>query len=192
MRMITKFTLMLVLLLLASPVLLLPGCGGEDVAKSQGCPSGSYLSNVSDSIAGSADVTFDQASSFGSPFPGGTILFSPVVFTIVDIGQFPRNNVCLIVYTDGFWYTDATYSTVITGVGPMNARAVVTNDTGMAVLYWSTELLPAANPVTIAAGPPVSYTPGADQTGQSWISVYSGASLDEYHVDWTVNGEPGP
>ena len=150
------------------------------------------MANATDQIVGPGDFTFVQGSSFSSLFPGGTALFSPTTFIVKDSVGVPRNNVCLIVYTDGFWYTDPTYSTVITGTGPMNARAVVTNDAGAVILYWSTEILPAANPVTVVAGTPPTYTNGTDQTGQSWIQAYSGSLADTYNVNWTVLGQPGP
>ncbi len=173
---------------LIAAIVLLQGCG-SDVEDKQGCPSGSYLANATDTITGPDDATYIGPSSFGSPFPGGSVRYSPITFTVTDnVG--PRNNVCLIVYTDGFWFTDATYLTAITGVGPMNTRAVATNDTGVAVLYWRTEVLPAANLVTASTGTPTTYTAGADQTGQSWIQAYSGTLGKTYNVNWTVKGEP--
>ena len=177
MRTITKFASIVVLLLLASPVLLLPGCG-SDVAEKQGCPPDSYMLNSLDRILTPSDAKV----TIGSPFLGGTVTYAPVALTVVDIGQIPRNNICLIVYTDGFWYSDASYSTVITGTGPMNARAVVTNDTGVVNLYWSTEILPPSNPV-------VGTTAGLDQTGQSWVQAYSGSQSADFLVDWTVKGD---
>ena len=53
MKTMTKFASILILLFLATPVLLLSGCG-SDVADKQGCPSGSYLANATDIIIGPA------------------------------------------------------------------------------------------------------------------------------------------
>jgi hypothetical protein len=197
MKTMTKFASSLILLLLASPVLLLSGCG-TDVVKSQGCPSGSYLANATDTITGPADTTFDAGSSVGAVFAGGSFLLTPLTFTVTDNLGDPRNNICLTLYTGDtaagpgpFWYTDLTYGTFFTGTGPYNFRTVATNDSGVAILYWSTAVLPAGLPRTLAsAGSPPTYTAGADQTGTSYIKVYSGAKSAIFNVNWTVKGEP--
>lgn len=197
MRTITKLASILVLIFLASPVLLLQGCG-EDVATSQGCPSGSYLANSTDIITGDADATFEGQSILGTVFPGGTVLYTPVTFTVTDKNGVPRNNVCFTLYTGDtaagpgpFWYTDVTYGTYFTGTGPYNYRTVATNDSGVLILYWSTAVLPAGIPRTLtSAGPPAVYSAGADQKGRSFIQAYSGAKSAAYNVDWTVKGEP--
>lgn len=191
MKTMPTYASILVLLFLAYPVLLLSGCGSP-VAEDQGCPTGTYVANATDLISSSADISHEILSVFPGLYAGGSVRFTPITFTIVDQDDIPRNNVCLIVYTDGFWFTDATYSTFITGTGPMNARAVVTNDTGVVVLYWMTEILPAASPATVVAGTPPTYTAGADKTGQSWIQAYSGVLGKTFLVDWTVKGQVGP
>lgn len=192
MKLTARLFSVLVLAFLIASIVLFQGCG-SDVADKQGCPSGSYLANATDTITGPGDATFTGASSYNGPFPGGSVPYTPITF-IITADNIPRNNVCLIVYTDGFWYTNSLYQngTAITGVGPMNTRAVVTNDTGVAILYWSTEILPAANLVTTVTGSSTTYTAGADQKGTSWIQAYSGALGWTYNVNWTVNGEPGP
>ncbi len=183
----TVYTISMLFLML--PVMMINGCGSNTGSKNEGCPTGTFLANSTDVIIGPANATFTGNSSLGSPFPGGSVLYAPVVFSVNDASGAPRNKVCLIVYTDGFWYTDPTYSTTINGTGPMNALAVVTNDSGSAVLYWSTEVLPPANPATIIP-PSTTLTAGSDQKGQSWISAYSGELSKTYNVDWTVKGEP--
>jgi hypothetical protein len=180
MKIITRIMLMLLL----SVVMLIDGCGNKE-SKNEGCPTDSFLANAGDSISGPADATFTGNSYVGSPFPGGSFLYAPLQFTVTDSGGVPRNKVCLILYTDGFWYTNNTYTGIITGIGPMNAVVAVTNDFGNAILYWSTELLPPGIP---AAGG----TAGADQTGESWIQAYSGTITKTYNVNWTVKGEPIP
>ena len=191
-----KFVSMLILLILTSLALLLPGCGGEDVAKSQGCPSGSYLANATDIITGPGEATFVGESSVGNVFSGGSVLYTPVTFMVTDADGFPRNNVCLALYTGDaaaapgpFWYTDVTYGTFFTGTGPYNFRTVATNDSGVAILYWSTATLPAGNSRTLTT-PPSTFTAGADQAGTSFIQVNSGTRSATYNVNWTVQGEP--
>jgi len=198
MKTMTKYISILILLLLALPVLLLPGCGGTDVAKSAGCPSGSFLANSTDILIGPADSAFTGVSSVGSPFGGGTVLFPAITFTVTDKDGVPRNNVCLAFYTGDtaagpgpFWYTDVTYGSFFSGTGPYNYRTVATNNAGVATVYWSTAVLPVGNSRTLAsAGPPPTYTAGTDQTGTSYIQVNSGALSDIFNATWTVQGEP--
>ena len=195
----TNATLALVvpLLFLALPVFLVLGCGGQ-AAEDKGCPSGTYLAADSDTITGSADVSFTGQSSVGSLFSGGTVLFTPVTFQVSDSSG-PKNNICLIAYTGDanagpgpYWYTDATYSSYIVGVGPYNARTIVTDDTGVATLFWSTADLPAGNPRVVSGGTPTAptYSAGKDQNGTSFIRIYSGSRGATFNVNWTVEGEP--
>ena len=177
------------MLFFMSSVMMINGCGSNKETKNEGCPSGSFLANDTDTITGPADASFTGASAFGNPWPGGSVLYAPVVFSVNDVSGAPRNKVCVIVYTDGFWYTGNTYSTTINGSGPMNSLAVVTNEYGNAVLYWSTEVLPAANPA-MTIPPATALTAGADQVGESWITAYSGALSKKFNVSWTVKGEP--
>jgi len=172
-------------------VMMINGCGSNKASTDQGCPSGSFLANSTDSITGPANTTQTVSSPSGFPFMGGSVLFTPLVFTVNDASGAPRNKVCVILYTDGFWYTNPTYSTTINGTGPLNALAVETDDLGNAVLYWSTEALPPANPA-VAHPPAITVTAGADQKGQSFVQAYSGVLSKEYTVDWTVQGEPAP
>jgi hypothetical protein len=189
MKIVKRIIIPVSMILFVFSVMTINGCGSNKESKDQGCPSGSFLANSTDSITGPANATFTGASSPGSPFPGGSVLFTPLVFTVNDASGAPKNKVCVIFYTDGFWYTNSTYSTTINGTGPMNSLAVVTDDFGNAVLYWSTEALPAANPATVIP-PATTLTAGADQKGQSFVQAYSGGLSKEYTVDWTVQGEP--
>jgi len=190
-----KIASILVLLFLVTLALLLSGCG-SDVVKSQGCPSGSFLANSTDVIAGPADAVFTGASSVGAPFGGGSIIFPTITFRVVDADGIPRNNVCLTLYTGDtaagpgpFWYTDLTFGTFLNGTGPFNYRTVATNDSGVAILYWSTAVLPAGLPRTLTT-PPSTFTAGGDQTGTSFIQVYSGTQSAIFNINWTVQGEP--
>lgn len=178
------------LILLSSSVLLVNGCG-RDEAKNEGCPSGSYVANATDSISGPADGSTYAESSPGNPFPGGSYYFVPLAYIVLDSSGAPRNKVCLTFYTDGIWYTDNTYSTAVIGEGPMNRVVGVTDDSGRILLYWSSEVLPPANPVVVDTSvDPPTYTAGSDQTGSSWVQTYSGALSTLFTESWTVQGEP--
>ena len=138
------------LMLLSSSVLLLNGCGREE-AKSEGCPSGSFVANSTDTITGPADGSFTVTSSFGNPFTGGRVNFAPLSYTILDQSGAPRNKVCVTFYTggsfsNGVWYLDNSYSTVVNGTGALNSVVAVTDDNGRITLFWSTGILPPANP----------------------------------------------
>jgi hypothetical protein len=148
MKIVKRMAITVSIIFFVFSVMMINGCSSNE-SQDQGCPSGSFLANSTDTITGPANATFTGASSAGNPFPGGSVLYTPLVFTVNDASGAPKNKACVIFYTDGFWYADATYSTTINGTGPLNALAVVTDDFGNAVLYWSTELLPAANPATI-------------------------------------------
>jgi len=189
MKIVKKIVFTISIIFLMSSVVMINGCGSNKESKSEGCPTGSFLANDTDTITGPLEASFTGGSSFGNPWPGGSVLYAPVVFTVSDASGAPRNKVCLIVYTDGFWYSDHTYSMTINGSGPMNTLALVTNDYGNVVLYWSTEVLPSANPAMIIP-PATTITDGSDQSGESWITAYSGGLSKVYSVDWTVKGEP--
>jgi len=188
MKTMTKFVSILALLLLASPVLLLQGCG-SDVADKQGCPSGSYLANATDVLIIPADSTFTVLSSVGSPALAGTMQYV-LHFVVYEKDSItPRNNVCVKMYTGGTigggtWYTDDSYSTVAVGSGPANGITIVTDNSGAAFLYWATPF-PAANAAT-------GTTAGKDIAGSTWIMFNSGALSKTWTTGWTVQGEPVP
>jgi hypothetical protein len=171
-----------------SSIIFMSGCG-EEVADSQGCPSGSYLANSTDTINIPEDSEFDIPSAVGAPASPQTVPFI-IPFTVTDAQGIPRNNICVRLYT-GFagalfntWYSDDTFSTIVSGSGPMQGITVVTNDAGAAFLFWTTTT-PAAN---FASGT----TAGDDITGNSWISFDSGALSSKLTIGWTVQGEPAP
>lgn len=182
----------LLLILLSLSVLLATGCG-RDEAQSEGCPSGSYVANSTDTITGPADGEIELISSFGSPYPGGIVYFAPLTYYVKDISGTPRNNVCVTFYTTGFWYSDNSYSSVVIGEGSLNKVLGVTDDSGRIMLFWSTGFVPAANPVVIdATSTPPTYTAGSDISGGSWVEAYSGILTSVFTESWTVKGEPGP
>lgn len=168
MKLTAKLCLVLILLLLASPVILLKGCGNENIGVAD-CPSGSVVAMSTDILTAPGDDTLIVLA----PSFGGTVPYAPLVFNVTDSGGKPRNKVCVILYTDGFFYTDDTYSTVIPGVGLMSRVAKMTDDTGSVVMYWSTELLPASGTTSISS--------------DTWVIAYSGSKQAEYNVVWTVN-----
>jgi hypothetical protein len=155
------------LLLLATPLVMTKGCGTPEVGVAQ-CPSGSYVANSTDVLTAPPDASLEIAPVYS----GGSVIYAPVVFMVKTKDGVPRNNICVIFYSDGYFYTDDVYSTVLPGVGPMTRIAKVTDVNGELVLYWSTEILPP--------------TGGADQKGDSWVTGYSGIHRDVYEVTWLV------
>jgi len=186
MKIVHRIPYTFTLIVLVSLLMLISGCGGTDESKDQGCPSDAPFANSTDIITGPLNDEITAASYLYDPFEAQPIFYPPVVFTVTDKDGEPRNNICLIVYTDGTLYTDKTYTTPVGSSGPV---AVVTDDYGNAYLYWSTEVLPAAMPAMIIP-PSTTPTAGSDQTGESFISVYSGVLYKDFVVKWTVEGEP--
>ena len=197
MKIMRRTTSAMVLIGLLASTLLFNGCGRKE-AESEGCPSGSYVANDTDTLTGPTDGSFTVLSSFNLPSLGGTVLVSPLTYTVTDDAGVPRNKICITLYTggslgNGFWYSDNTYSTVVNGSGALNRIVAVTDDSGRAMLYWSSEYLPPANPlVTSGTGTAITYTAGADQSGTSWVKAYSGTLEALYNFNWTVMGEPAP
>jgi hypothetical protein len=191
MKSLRKYKLKLFLICLLTSIMLFIGCGRQQ-AHDEGCPSGSYVANATDKIIGPADGTLTINSNFGYAFQGGPIPFSPLTYTVLDDKDEPRNNICITFYTDGFWHSDNTYATVVTGSGTLNQIVAVTDDSGRAILYWSSAFLPPANSAIlgIPVSVPPTYTAGTDQTGDSFVNAYSGVLEDLFKVTWTVKGEP--
>lgn len=193
-----RTTSALVLIGLLASTVLFNGCGRKE-AESEGCPTGSFVANDTDTLTGPADSTFTVSSSFGFPSSGGTVLISPLTYTVIDTAGAPRNKICITLYTggstggNGFWYSDSTYHTVVNGSGAFNKIVAETDDSGRATLYWSSENLPPANPVVSSVtGTTTTYTAGKDQTGTSFVTAFSGIHETTFNLNWTVQGEPGP
>ena len=201
MRTNTKSARIISLLVMALLVLLVQACG-QPVAKDQGCPSDTFLANATDTITAPPNIDWVGDSYFGFPNPGGTVLMTPLDFIVKDSAGDPRPNVCLFAYTadtDGglagpFWYNDDKYTTVIFGSGAFNARTIITDDTGVARVFWSSADLPPALPALITGGTTTAptYTPGKDQAGTSYINIHSGTKAATFNLNWTIKGEPGP
>jgi hypothetical protein len=180
---INKYGPVLVMLLLASTVMLLKGCGGNpDGAKLAGCPSGSLLANTGDSLSVSPGSVTTSAIVFtGSAANTVGIPVVPLVYQVMGVGGDPRNKVCVKLYTNGtFW--DSNYA-----VAQSNPLTVATDAGGIATVYWSTA--PLVTSMTASAGSPP--TPGADSGPyRSFINAYSGPVLNLYTNDVTVSGCP--
>jgi hypothetical protein len=180
------------IILLSTSLLLVIGCG-RDEAKTEGCPSGTYVANDTDTLTGPADGSWTINSPFNNAFAGGVLQIAPLTYTVLDDSGAPRNKVCITFYTTGMWYSDANYSTVVNGTGSMNRVVAVTDDNGRAILYWSTGTLPPANTVTIdATVSPPTYTAGTDVSGTDWVQAYSGTQSTVFTESWTVQGEQAP
>src|SRR3990170_2201951 len=90
MKLTVKILSVVVLIALASPVILLKGCGSKLCG---GCPS--------DSIApfGSSVTISNGLSSQSVPITGGC--FSNVTFTFTS-ASLPLNDICVEIFTNGF------------------------------------------------------------------------------------------
>ena len=172
----------LVPVILMSLFLLAGGCGSKD-AKNEGCPSGTVTASSTDSLIGPTDGKQTFISPPGNPFPGGTVLLTPLIFEVRDQQFNPRNKVCIRFFTDGFFYTDNLYTTQINAPG--NTIVGVTDDVGKVTVYWSTETLPAAQPAVGASA-------GKDIVAQSFVHAFSGVAEARFLYDWTVQGEQTP
>jgi len=197
MKIMRRTTSALVLIGLLASTVLFNGCGRKE-AESEGCPTGSFVANDTDTLTGPTDASFTGSSTNGNPFSGGTVLLSPLTFTVKDSTSLPRNKVCITLYTggstgNGFWYSDNTYHTVVHGSGELNKIVAVTDDSGRATLYWSSEFLPQADPVsTSGTGTTITTTAGKDQSGVSFVKAYSGTLEAIFNLSWTVQGQPAP
>jgi hypothetical protein len=179
-------------ILISTLLLLVVGCG-RDEAKTEGCPSGTYEANDTDTLTGPADATYTINSPFNYAFTGGVLKIAPLTYTVLDESGAPRNKVCITFYTTGIWYSNANYSTVANGTGSMNRVIAVTDDNGRVILYWSTGALPPANTVTIdATASPPTYTAGTDISGTDWVQAYTGTHSTVFTESWTVQGEQTP
>lgn len=180
---ITKYGPMLIMmLLLASTVILLKGCGGnEDAAKLIGCPSGSLLANTGDKFR-----IFPEDADMSEIVYNGSILATqgspvvPLVYQVTDAsGTKPRNKICVKFYTNGsFWAQDDWYGTMLP-----NPLAVETDMSGMVTLYWSTAPLLVSNPATTAPAAGADLGPYT-----SFVNAYSGPVLDLFTYDVTISG----
>jgi len=196
MKIMRRTTSTLVLIGLLASTLLFNGCGREE-ARNEGCPADSYVANSTDILTAPVDDTFvtsacTPSTSGISNYPySNTYIYPPLIFSVTDADNNPRNNVCIVLYTDGLWYADNTYTPpAVSGSGSFNRIVVVTDDSGRSKsLYWGTEPLPFANPVTSSGtGTSITLTAGDDQTGVSFVTAESGILSQTFKSNWTVKG----
>jgi hypothetical protein len=185
MKKLMKPLFVLIVIAFVSSIALINGCGSADDAKNAGCPSGSNFASATDRIIvpDLSDVdtyvySADWVAFFGMPY-----VPEPRV-SVVDADGTPRNKVCLVISTDGHWWTDATYTTELFGVGPLNVVTAATDDSGGVTLHWTTYSLPLSSAGTSTAA-------GTDYTySSSDIGISSGAISNIISVGIKVKGCP--
>jgi len=146
----------------------LNGCGDNKFGDVE-CPSGSLQASSTDLIIGPGDETI----AITGAWPGNIFITAPITFTVFDQdGITPKNNMCVVLYTNGSWFSDDTYFTFMLGTGSLNRIMKKTDNSGRVIVYWATEFIPAASATALE--------------GTSFISAYSGAIMDTFNVKWTV------
>jgi hypothetical protein len=179
MKIMRRTTSALVLIGLLASTLLINGCGRKE-AQNEGCPSGSFLANATDTITSTGVCGWNDFVFTGSSLASiGVGCVQDPVFTVKDIAGNPRNNVCLVLTTNGIWWTDHSYTATING----DQIRATTNDTGTVTLYWTTYPLPLSSAATgtTTAGADHIYVPAS-------ISAASGAVSLVVSADITVKG----
>ncbi len=181
MKIMRRTTSALVLMGLLASTVLFNGCGRKE-AESAGCPSGSFLANATDTISSTGICGWDSFVFAGSSLAlNGEGCVQDPVFTVKDSAGNPRNNVCLVLTTNGIWWTNHSYTTKIIG----DQLIATTGDNGTVTTYWTTYALPLSSAATgtTAAGTDNTYVSAA-------ISAVSGAASLEVTADITVKGCP--
>jgi hypothetical protein len=89
MRLTLKLVSILILLLLASPVILLKGCSGK---ASGGCPDD----------AAPAGAKIIAPTGLGAPSVPGGGCYPVLPFTVTDSAGDPLNGICVEIFTNGF------------------------------------------------------------------------------------------
>lgn len=169
MRFELRLISILIILLLAVPISLLKGCASSE----EDCPavhtfytSCDHYANDGDTITGPKDGDLTMTAGFG----GGTVLYMPLQYVVRDSSGAPRNNVCVVFYTDGYFYADINYLTNPPASGIGSNITLRTNDRGVICLYWSTEDLPDVS----------------GSTGKTFVYAKSGSVSHNFTVTWTV------
>ena len=185
MKIMRRTTSVMVLVGLIASTLLFTGCGRKE-AVTEGCPSGSFVANstdiISDFTLASVDqfvYSTDRAATFG-------VMYIPEpAFVVTDANGAPRNNICLLITTNGFWWTDNSYTSILNGSGANNSIVATTDDNGKVTLHWSTYALPLSSAATSTTtdGTTQSYNPAT-------IGASSGAVSRTVSAAITVKGCP--
>ncbi len=173
MRSRSRLLVFLVLPFLVSSALMLKACGNDD-ATTDGCAEGTAFANDTDVMTISDNITRPDATYyFAGPAP--IRVLGGVLVTVEDSLSQAKNNMCLVVYTDGILW-DRDYTTQLQDA---NGRYVTKTDMhGQAVLYFATSLF-VSNPSTSA-----DTIDGEDYNFQWDIDVRSGGK----DVGWTMTG----
>jgi hypothetical protein len=181
MKIMRKTISALVLIGMLASTLLFTGCGRKE-AVSDGCPSGSFLANATDTISSTGVCGWNSQVFAGSSLAlNGEECVQDPVFTVKDSAGNPKNNVCLVLTTNGIWWTNHNYTTRING----DQIIATTGDNGTVTTYWTTYPLPLSSAATGTT------TAGTDNTYVSAaISAASGAVSLEVTADIIVKGCP--
>lgn len=168
MRLIPRVLSVLVLILLASPVVLLKGCG--DLDNEEMCPGSVTMYSSCENWANYDDTVSGPASdsiTLSAAYAGQSIPYVPLIYTVKDKTGVPRNHVCVDFWTDGYFFADKGYTTLIL----LPNITLRTNDRGVICVYWATNNVGASG-----------------TSGSSFVNAMSGttAQLHEFTVDWTV------
>lgn len=165
---------------LITVLLLIAGCGGS---------SDQTTATASDAIKAPPSVTYtsDPCSA------GGIRNYTPLDFIVTDSIGNPKQGVEVTFYTgtsgslsDPFWYTDDSNFVVRTdGIGVFQMIKVSTDSSGKATVYWSTSILPDANP-------PSGTDAGEDIHGVDFVDARAGIHSATFTVTWTMKGCPAP
>jgi hypothetical protein len=185
MKIMKRTTSALVLIGLLASTLLFNGCGRKE-AVSEGCPAGSFVANSTDKISDFTLAKVDRfvyATDFVAAF--GVPYIPEPTFVVTDETGAPRNKVCLVLTTNGFWWADNSYTSMLFGTGINNQIIATTDDNGTVTVHWTTYPLPLSSAATSTAadGSPQNY-PAA------LIGVSSGAVSRLISADITVKGCP--
>lgn len=174
----------MILMILSATILLVNACGRKEAA-TDGCPAGSYMANSTDKILGGGKETYELSGGIGTDpltsVGNFALRYTPVIFTVVEKNGEPRNNVCIVLYTNGYYWADYDYSIPLTGTGNYNRITMSTDASGRIAVYWATEILPLSAPTRAGAA-------GLDQKGNSFLTANTGVLSATFEVDWTVKG----
>jgi len=187
MKILQRMVYTISMIFIMSLVMMINGCGSNKESKNEGCPSGSFLANSTDKMSDFTLGAIDRHVYLGSWTSVNGVPYVPEPqITVTDEKGDPRNNVCLVLTTNGFWWTDNTYTSQINGTGVSNQIIATTGHDGTVSLHWSTYSLPLSSAATSTTtdGSAVKY-PAA------LIGVSSGAVSKLYTTaDISIKGCP--
>ena len=176
-----KFLSLLLLPVFVISVLLLKGCGNENTANDAGCPDGTVFASGSDVLT---VQTADSAwTDFVYGLPGVYYQWhatGPVRFVVTDQFASEKNDICIMIYSDGVLWTDSSRTTMLTPVNG-NKYPMKTDALGAVDIFFSA-------PVLVSNPSPSANVAGEDVAYQYEVIAVSGALQDMWKVDVTVSG----